>query len=320
LIRIANFLRTRFAKKSGKIPDRPSGLRQRRRGPRRKTAMRSESDGAAPRCELVVLRDEATRRAAEGQAGLLLVLRGPVRIASREGRFALRRAQWYAYDAGSKAEIHVPAGARALLLETAEARLAALPAFAAVPLPNRGTLSPGHVHRLRHVLRTLRAAGMATPGDDVLDRLLGILLAETPTVAACAAACPGRTRLRRRNVLSRLQRARLYLEGHAERVVRLEELARLSHFSGWYLSRSFRRLFGRSPQAYGLEVRLQRARALVLAGPGAICDIAAACGFDNPSAFARAFHARFGISASGLRRSDPECLGRIDGIARPTPG
>ena len=38
---------------------------------------------------------------------------------------------------------------------------------------------------------------------------------------------------------------------------------RLSHFSGWYLSRSFRRLFGRSPQAYGLEVRLQRARKLL---------------------------------------------------------
>jgi AraC family transcriptional regulator len=31
-----------------------------------------------------------------------------------------------------------------------------------------------------------------------------------------------------------MQRARLYLEGNSNRVVRIEELARLANFSSWY--------------------------------------------------------------------------------------
>lgn len=252
-------------------------------------------------CELVVLGSDACHPVRPGRAGLVLVLRGTVQVVAREGRFELGRGQWLAYDTESRASLATTGSARALLLEAAEARLSSLPAVAAIALPNRGALTRELLRRLRHARRT--AAHEPDADDSRLDRLLHILLSRTPTVASCTSVCPGRTRARRRIILSRLQRVRLFLEGNAERVVRLDELSRLSHFSAWYLSRTFRRLYGAPPQAYGVEVRLQRARRLVLAGAGAICDIAAACGFDNPSAFARAFHARFGTTASELRRA-----------------
>jgi AraC family transcriptional regulator len=247
---------------------------------------------------LLKLHDAASRRATPGRVSVLLALGGPVCVLAREGRFELSRGQWLAFDAESQAEVRTLGEARALLLEVPAGRLAALPALAAIALPNRGELQLGALRRIRAMRHAGRRPG---PIETALDDVLRVLLAHAHLVAAGDASCPGRTRQRRRNVLSRLQRVRLFLEGHPDRVVRMEELAHLSHFSSWYLSRTFRRVYGASPQAYGLEVRLLRAHRLVTCSRDAICDIAAACGFDNPSAFARAFRARFGASPSRVR-------------------
>ena len=62
--------------------------------------------------------------------------------------------------------------------------------------------------------------------------------------------CPGRSRSRKRQVFGRMQRARLYLEGNSHRVVRIGELAELTNFSSWYLSKTFQSLYEESPSRF----------------------------------------------------------------------
>jgi AraC-like DNA-binding protein len=113
--------------------------------------------------------------------------------------------------------------------------------------------------------------------------------------------CPGRTQQRKQQVLLRLQRAQLLLDGQSHRRVSMAELAELTHFSSSYLSRAFRRAYGCAPRAYAAEARLQRARALLRETPLAVREVASGCGFQNACAFARAFQRRFGHSASAFR-------------------
>jgi AraC family transcriptional regulator len=99
-----------------------------------------------------------------------------------------------------------------------------------------------------------------------------------------------------------MQRAHLYLEGHRDRVVRISELAELTNFSSWYLSKTFQSLYEESPQALSARLRLERAADLLRDTTMMIGEVAAASGFDNCCSFARAFRARFGVSASQYRQ------------------
>lgn len=98
-----------------------------------------------------------------------------------------------------------------------------------------------------------------------------------------------------------MQRARLYLEGNSDRVVRISELAQLTNFSSWYVSKTFQSLYEESPQALSARLRLERASDLLRDTSMMIGEVAAASGFDNCCSFARAFRARFGVSASHYR-------------------
>jgi AraC family transcriptional regulator len=122
-------------------------------------------------------------------------------------------------------------------------------------------------------------------------------------LAARVRRCPGRSRNRKRQVFGRMQRAHMYLEGNADRVVRISELADLTSFSSWYFSKAFHALYEESPQALSVRLRLERAAMLLRTTSMMVGEVAAATGFDNCCSFARAFRARFGTSASHYRES-----------------
>lgn len=67
------------------------------------------------------------------------------------------------------------------------------------------------------------------------------------------------------------------------------------------LFRRFRAAYGCGPRAYLQQVRLERARALLRGGGGTVTAIAAACGYDDHRAFARAYRARYGLAPSAER-------------------
>lgn len=82
-----------------------------------------------------------------------------------------------------------------------------------------------------------------------------------------------------------------------------EGLLKLSHQVGASestLLRAFKKELGSTPAAYWRGRRLDEALGLLRGGHAAISEIAGTVGYDNPAAFAEAFHARFGQAPSAF--------------------
>ncbi|MDQ2701694.1 MAG: helix-turn-helix transcriptional regulator [Pseudomonadota bacterium] len=214
---------------------------------------------------------------------LWLVLRGQVRVTSREGDFILGARDWIALGADSAPQ--ALAGSGALLLGVDLSRAAGRPPL----LPGRGRLGRGE---RRQALAIWRAHGAG---------LLAFLDTLQADLAAGADRCPGHSQRRKRQVLLRMQRARLCLEGQADGGLRIAELASRINFSPWYFSKVFHAVYGIGPQQFAASMRLERASRLLATTTLPVTEVSAACGFDNPCSFARAFRARFGMTASEHR-------------------
>ena len=84
--------------------------------------------------------------------------------------------------------------------------------------------------------------------------------------------------------------------------VTMRDLARAAGMSERSLSRSFHSALGQSPIEYLLNVRLQRAEELLLAGPTPISQIAFEVGFGDANYFTRQFRKRRGLSPRQFRK------------------
>jgi AraC-like DNA-binding protein len=78
------------------------------------------------------------------------------------------------------------------------------------------------------------------------------------------------------------------------------ELAEASGFSEFHFSRAFVSVFGTSPYAHMLQVRLTEAYRLLEQGGRPVADVALACGFNDAASFARAFKRHHGRSPSSV--------------------
>jgi AraC-like DNA-binding protein len=90
-------------------------------------------------------------------------------------------------------------------------------------------------------------------------------------------------------------RARDYIDARLDDRVALVDLERETGHDRWQLSRDFRAMFGTSPYRYAIARRLDRARAMMLAG-ATTAEAAHACGFADQSHFGRAFKTTFGLT------------------------
>lgn len=237
-----------------------------------------------------------------------LQVRGSSWVDAREGRFHLRRGDWIALERDSAPAVQAGRDGLCIGLSLGAEALQAITCFIDTGFTDTG-LYAGRgrtgARDLRTVLRLWRqAAERLADGDEdtaALRPLLLQLVAIQHELASRIGRCPGRSRSRKRQVFSRLQRAHLYLQGNCDRVVRIGELAELTSFSSWYFSKTFHSLYDESPQAAAARMRLERAADLLRSSSMMIGEVAAACGFDNCCSFARAFRARFGVSASRYR-------------------
>jgi AraC family transcriptional regulator len=237
-------------------------------------------------------------------------LRGSSWVESREGRFRLRRGDWIAFDRESRPQLQTDRHGLCLGVSLGSGALKALARVVDVGLyAGRGRVDPRDARILARLWRGAGPRLTATqPADGAAEvaamrPLLMHLASIQRELAAGVARCPGRSRVRKRQVFSRMQRARMYLEGNCDRVVRITELAELTSFSSWYFSKTFHGLYDESPQSASARLRLERAADLLESSPMMIGEVAAACGFDNCCSFARAFRARYGTSASNYRTS-----------------
>ncbi len=93
-----------------------------------------------------------------------------------------------------------------------------------------------------------------------------------------------------------------HIERHLAEPLRLEDLARVACFSPYHFHRLFSALTGESLYRFILRLRLERAANHLLQNPkDSITTVALDCGFGGSAAFARAFKAAFGVSASAFR-------------------
>lgn len=83
------------------------------------------------------------------------------------------------------------------------------------------------------------------------------------------------------------------MEKHIEEPVSPSLLARDVGMSTRQLERLFRRYLNRSPKRYYMELRLQKARNLLMQTDMSVINVALACGFASPSHFSKCYRAHY---------------------------
>jgi transcriptional regulator GlxA family with amidase domain len=92
------------------------------------------------------------------------------------------------------------------------------------------------------------------------------------------------------------------MEEHIEKPLSLEQIARISGLSRRQIERLFKRDLNCVPKRYYLEMRLRRARELLLQTAMPIMDVTAACGFQSPPHFSKCYRSQFGYPPSAERK------------------
>ncbi|MBK5928213.1 GlxA family transcriptional regulator [Rhodobaculum claviforme] len=86
------------------------------------------------------------------------------------------------------------------------------------------------------------------------------------------------------------------MEANIEEPISPADLAATVGLSTRQLERLARRYLGRSPKRYYMEMRLQRARNLLMQTDMSVINVAIACGFTSPSHFSKCYRAHYGIT------------------------
>lgn len=100
---------------------------------------------------------------------------------------------------------------------------------------------------------------------------------------------PARIGVRHPKLVSIIQ----MMEQNIEEPISPSELARSVGMSTRQLERLFRRYLDRSPKRYYMELRLEKARNLLLLTDMSVINVALACGFTSPSHFSKCYRAHF---------------------------
>lgn len=262
-------------------------------------------DAQSGRYHLAAISRSASLGLADNQPSFWLVLRGDAQLSCREGTFALQAGDWIAVDRDSRPTLL--SGRRTLAIALV------MPTGHAFEQSDLPSIHPGRGHAdarsLRMALRLWRNIGCFGPDrrmasvdtDAAVRRILHFLSSLQDDLHRMVDRCPGRSLRRKRQVFARMQRARLYLDGNAGHQVRLAELAGLCNFSVWYFTKTFHALYEEGPRQTMSHVRLQQASELLERTSLSVGEVGAACGFESPCSFARAFRAHYGTTASDYR-------------------
>lgn len=92
------------------------------------------------------------------------------------------------------------------------------------------------------------------------------------------------------------------MEQNIEKPVSLDDIAAATQLSRRQIERLFKRHLNCVPKRYYLQMRLRRARELLLQTSMPIIDITTACGFQSPPHFSRCYRAQFGCPPSAERQ------------------
>ena len=100
-----------------------------------------------------------------------------------------------------------------------------------------------------------------------------------------------------------IQRATQWAEALPDAEYSIEDLAHALHMSRASLYRKMKNLLDTTPLEHLKELRLERARQMLLTTTHPVSEIMAQCGFLDASHFARMFKAKHGLSATEYRKT-----------------
>jgi len=244
------------------------------------------------------------------ELSIWIQMRGGAWVEAKEGRFYLRAGDWIAFAKDSAPLVQADAQGLCIGMSVSDEALRSMTRFGNFDLHvGLGHIASGDARGIaRCWYRVARnhdnAAGAAAHQAHVRSLLLRLEVMQADDRSRIP-LCPGASLARKRQVFERMQRARLFMEGNCDRIIRIAELAERTQFSMWYFSKVFHRLYGESPQVACANLRLRHAANLLASTPMTIGEIAIASGFDNNCSFARSFRAHFGMTASEYRNSAP---------------
>ncbi len=98
------------------------------------------------------------------------------------------------------------------------------------------------------------------------------------------------------------------MEANIEEPLSLDELARLANLSQRHLQRMFKHTLNMTPMHYYLNLRLRRARALLLQTEMSVMSVTVACGFQSSCHFSKSYRTLFGYSPSMERNQHKHAL------------
>jgi AraC family transcriptional regulator len=140
--------------------------------------------------------------------------------------------------------------------------------------------------------------------DDAIARLLTDSVAETMRLLIRDKYAEAPPKAREHRAFDTATRTMLveYLNDSLDSEIHLDALAELTGMPVQGFIGAFRRAFHTTPYQFLLDLRIERAKTLLLTSPRSIAEIGASVGFSTPSHFANAFRRRVGISPSEYRR------------------
>jgi AraC family transcriptional regulator len=100
---------------------------------------------------------------------------------------------------------------------------------------------------------------------------------------------------------AQVRRLTEYIDSRLHESPNLETLAAVAGMGVWSFARHFRESFGRTPHAYVIERRVDRARRLLAQGCMPIKEVASACGFADQAHMTRVFQAHLHTTPAALR-------------------
>ncbi|MBC6405695.1 MAG: GlxA family transcriptional regulator [Rhodospirillales bacterium] len=98
------------------------------------------------------------------------------------------------------------------------------------------------------------------------------------------------------------------MEAALEEPLPRSDLARQTGLSSRQLERLFRKYLGRTPTRYYLELRLQKARALLKQTSMSVLDVALACGFVSASHFSKCYREYYAKTPRQERQLEPNAV------------
>jgi AraC family transcriptional regulator len=108
----------------------------------------------------------------------------------------------------------------------------------------------------------------------------------------------------------RLRRAIELMDTHLGEELSLADLAEAVSLSPSHFSHLFKELLGQTPHGYLANLRLERARALLVETDLPITEVAGQVGFRSPGHFASAFKAATGVTPRAFRQSAHQATSR----------